>query len=74
MEQGFPSDLFLAKDRMPVDGLSVVVVACTSRISYRQPRPVWTFDERQPGRETFRIFAVAQSLEGCISSDTDQPG
>src|SRR5215831_16381410 len=32
---------------MPVDRPSVVVVACTARISYRKPRPVWTFDERQ---------------------------
>ena len=24
-----------------------LVVACTARISYRQLRPVWTFDERQ---------------------------
>src|SRR5215471_137793 len=31
---------------MPVDRPSVVVVACTVRISYRQPLPIWTFDER----------------------------
>src|SRR5262245_52747325 len=32
---------------MPVDGPSVVVVACTSRISSQQPRAECTFDERQ---------------------------
>ena len=29
---------------MPLHEPSVVVVACTSRISYRQPRAEWTFD------------------------------
>src|SRR5215472_4336329 len=38
------------REWMPVDRPSVVVVACTARFSYRQPRPLWTFDERQPPR------------------------
>jgi hypothetical protein len=40
---------------MPVDGPSVVVVAYTARISYRQTRPVWTFDDRQV-RSSFLFF------------------
>ena len=32
---------------MPVHGPSLVVVACISQISSRQPRAEWTFDERQ---------------------------
>ena len=39
---------------------SVVVVACTARISYRQPRPVWTFDERQ--LSVLVVFKIVETL------------
>ena len=43
-----------------MDRPSVVVVACTARISYRQPRPVWTFDERQ--LSVLVVFKIVETL------------
>jgi len=46
------------REWMPVDRPSVVVVACTARFSYRQPRSLWTFDERQLSIPTGEFPAV----------------
>src|SRR5262249_26145622 len=50
-----------------------VVVACSGWRSYRQPRPVWTFDERHVFETSLTISRVFSKIEFFAYTGTRSP-